>query len=689
MHFLYPSFLFALALLAIPVIIHLFNFRRYQKVYFSNVQFLKSIQEQHSSRRNVKERLILAARLLALLFLVLAFARPFIPGRHAENTGPRQLVSIFIDNSYSMQNLNREGSLLDDAKRRAKEIAGAYSNNDRFQLLTQDFEGRHQRLLTKDEFDDEVDAVKISSLNHNLQQVIYRQQNLLDMQPGSERSVYILSDFQKNITGSQPVKADTSLHVSLVQLKASTPANVAVDSAWLLSAIHRPGETEKMIVKLRNYSDKPSVKIPLKLSINGRQKALGGFTIPAHASQIDTLTFSGLEFGWQRGQISLQDNPITFDNTFYLSFNVRQTMPVLLIDGGTPNIFLKSVFGADRFFAVKRVPEGNVDYASLSTYPLIAISDVRLLSPGLSQQLSTYVKKGGTLVVFPAADADINNYKGFLQGMGAAWPQQLLTENIKVSSLNLQNPVFKNIFESFPQNPDLPVVNKYFQLASAVQARGENLMQLQNGQPFWAGYNSGAGKVYVTAVPLTEEFSNLPRHALFVPVMFRIALLSGREQPLFYNIGHDEVLETAPIQSSEKELLKLVMGNQSIIPDVRQQEGSTLLYLSDQLQRTGLYDLKKRDSTVAVIAFNDNRSESDMSYYTPAELDKLVPEAKGVMETSKASLKDVVSTANFGIQLWKVCIILALICLAIEILLIRFYKTGKGVILRSGETSPV
>src|SRR6202000_801294 len=106
MHFLYPAFLFALISLAIPILIHLFNFRKYQKVYFSNVQFLKEINEQQSSRRNLKERLILAARLLALFFLVLAFTRPYISNQHSENAGSQQLVSVFVDNSYSMQTLN-------------------------------------------------------------------------------------------------------------------------------------------------------------------------------------------------------------------------------------------------------------------------------------------------------------------------------------------------------------------------------------------------------------------------------------------------------------------------------------------------------------------------------------------------------------------------------------------------------
>jgi hypothetical protein len=675
MHFLYPAFLFALLSLAIPILVHLFNFRRYQKVYFSNVQFLKEIQEQQSSRRNLKERLILAARLLALLFLVLAFARPYIADHNNTNAGAQRIISIFLDNSYSMQTLNREGSLLDEAKRRAKEIGSGYSMNDKFQLLTQDFEGKQQRLLSRDEFNDAVDAVKISPRSRTLQQIIDRQQNLLTLQPGASRSIDIISDFQKNSTNGRSLKVDTGIHISLIQLGANTPANVAVDSVWLLSAIHRPGETEKLVVKLHNYAGETATKIPLKLAINGEQKALGAFTINARSIQNDTLTFSGLKAGWQRGEITLQDNPVTFDNQFYFTFNVKQQMPVLLIDGGTANPYLKAVFATDKFFNATRVPDGNVDYAGLGTYPLIIISDVKAISAGLSQQLKTYVSKGGTLAVFPDMDADLANYKLFLQQMGAAYPEKLLTENIKVSSLNLQNPVFKNIFEELPQNPDLPVIKKYYQLSNA--GNNESLMQVQGGQTFWAGYHSGKGRVYVAAVPLNEDFSNLPRHALFVPIMFRIALLSGHDQPLFYTLGHDENIETTPIPSSEKQLLKLVKGKQSVIPDVKQQEGSTLLYVSDQLQETGIYDLKKQDSTVSVMAFNDNRSESDLQYYTPAELDKILPDKGAVIEANKGSVKDIVSRVDFGVQLWKLCIILALIFLAAEILLTRFYKTDK------------
>jgi hypothetical protein len=440
------------------------------------------------------------------------------------------------------------------------------------------------------------------------------------------------------------------------------------------------------VVRLRNYADKAAEKVPLKLMVNGVQKALGSFTVNARSAQTDTLSFSGLQEGWQRAEIQLQDNPVTFDNRFYLTFNVSNRLPVLLINAGQPNKYLSAVFSSDAFFAPKQVNDGNIDYAGLSAYPVIVVSDVKTISAGLAQQLKTYTSKGGTLMVFPAADADISSYQAFLQPMGAAWPEKLNTEATKVSAINLQSQVFKNIFEASPQNPDLPQVKKYYSLSSAGKP-GEYLMQLQAGQPLWQGYRTGKGKVYLAAVALNEDFSNLPVHALFVPVMFRIALLSGHDQPLFYTIGSNAPIETVPLQSTEKQLVKLVKGNQTIIPDVKQQEGSTMLYLPGQLAETGIYELKKQDSTAAVLAFNDNRSESDLTYLSAAELDKLFPKNTTLVNGNKLNADSIAGTTNTGLQLWKLCIILALIFLAAETLLIRYFKTHQQTVSQPGRST--
>lgn len=684
MLFVYPAFLFGLLSLAIPVVIHLFHFRQYKKVYFSNVQFLKNIQQQQSSRKNLKKLLILITRLLALFFLVLAFARPFIPVRKNINIVKMHLVSVFVDNSYSMLTVSREGSLLDEARRSAKEIASGYGINDRFQLLTQDFEGRHQRLLNRDEFNDEVDKIKISPQSRQLQQIVNRQQSLLNTEFGGDKALYVISDFQKNMFSRKAVQADSTVALNLVKLKPNLLANIAVDSVWLLNAVHRPGESEKFVVQLHNYADEKAEKVPLKLLVNGEQKALGSFTLNARGVQNDTLNFSGLKPGWQQAEIDLQDNPVNFDNQFYFTFKVQQQMQLLLVDGGTPNKYIKAVFNTDAFFKVQTVHNGNVDYAGLAAYPLVIISDVKAISTGLAQQLKTYVSKGGTLLVFPVDGADVASYKTLLQPIEADYPDKVLTNGGKVARINLQNPVFKNTFEQLPQNPDLPLVERYYDLVGTSHSGRENLLELAGGKTFFGVYPFGKGKTYVSAVPLDDSYSNLAHHALLVPLMFRIALLSGHDPTLFYTIGGDEAVETLPVQSTDKAVLKLHKDQQTIIPDVRQQEGSTLLYLSDQVREPGNYRLQKQDSLMAVLAFNNSRSESDLSYMDDAELKAQISGKQStVLQAGAASLKDTVAKTNIGLELWKLCIILALISLAAEILLIRFYQSEKQVVLET------
>ncbi|MCX6185937.1 MAG: BatA domain-containing protein, partial [Bacteroidetes bacterium] len=79
MQFVYPGFLFALFAISIPIIIHLFNFRRYKKIVFSDIRFLKQVIEKNQKQQNIKNWLVLLCRILAISFLVIAFAQPYLP----------------------------------------------------------------------------------------------------------------------------------------------------------------------------------------------------------------------------------------------------------------------------------------------------------------------------------------------------------------------------------------------------------------------------------------------------------------------------------------------------------------------------------------------------------------------------------------------------------------------------------
>lgn len=677
MKFLFPGFLFALFTIAIPVIIHLFNFRKFKKIYFSNVTFLKEIQQQTSSSRNLKNLLLLLARVLIIIFLVLAFARPYIPDKNQENSGfQQQAVSIYIDNSYSMETLNKEGSLLDEAKRRAKEIASAYSINDKYQLLTNDFEGKHQRLLSYEEFTKAVDDVKISPLNRNLQQVIDRQTEVFSGEPNSSKTIYILSDFQQNFASNPSLNVDSSVSVRFVRLEANELANISVDSVWFVSPVHRPNETERLVVQLKNNSDKAAENVPVKVLIDGKPKALGSLNLKARGTSKDTLSFSGLNPGWKKGEVVITDYPVVFDDNFYFTFKVQQTMPVLAINMTGENPFIRAVYKAEKFFDYQSVPVGNINYSQLASNPFIILTSTDNISPGLAEQLKTYVQNGGSLMIYPSLEESLSGLKILTQALGTDIPQSISNQEAKVSDINLQHPIFKGVFSQLPNKLDLPVAKKYVQFSSLSRTTKQNILQFPGRRNFLSQYSIGKGKAYLSAVSLNEESSNFVRHSIFVPIMYQIAFLSLRDNRLFYTIGKDQFLETNKITLSASQSLKLKKENFEAIPDVRSSDKGTRLFVSDQIREKGTYQLLKGDSILSIFAFNDSRLESDLSYLSKSELGEKLPGNKlEIFSPGKASLLNSIKAVNNGVQLWKLCLILALVFLAVEILLVRFYKT--------------
>ena len=133
MNFLIPQFLWALLLLIIPLIIHLFNFRRYKKVVFSNVSMLKEIETQSRKTKQLKKWLILLSRLMALSSLILAFALPYFPNQ--SGLFSRKLVSIYIDNSQSMLAEGENGQLFENAKNKARQIIRNLPKNSEIQII--------------------------------------------------------------------------------------------------------------------------------------------------------------------------------------------------------------------------------------------------------------------------------------------------------------------------------------------------------------------------------------------------------------------------------------------------------------------------------------------------------------------------------------------------------------------------
>lgn len=679
MNFLYPGFLFALISVAIPVIIHLFNFRKFKKVYFSNVQLLKEVEQQNSSKEKLKNLLILLSRILAITFLVLAFAQPYIPDHHQKTTVANNIISVYIDNSYSMEAINKDGSLLDEAKRRAKELVKGFGINDRFQLLTNDFEGKHQRLLNQEAFLKALDDVKISAATRNLQQLLNRQGNILT---GAENKYsFLISDFQKNISTGNKLETRPDIQYSFLKLNANILSNVAVDSVWILSPNHQPGANERLVVQLKNYSEEEAKNVPLKLNINNQQKGLGAVTIPAGKTVKDTLNFSGLAAGWQKGIITIKDFPVTFDDTLSFSFKVDESFPVLSINGSNAGNYIKALFATDTYYKLTENAESNINYSNFANYGLIVLNGLKNPSTGLAQQLKTYISGGGTVVLFPDLDADIKVYNPFLSALSLPTIQLLTTAATKVDQIDLQNPIFKTVFEEIPKNLDLPTVNRYYSFSETNTSNKEDIMTLPGRKSFFSKYGIGNGQVYLAASGLNANDGNLARHPVFVPLIYRLALSGGNENPLYYNLGNDNALASKKIVLGKNQTLKIVADHFEAIPEIRQADGKTLIYIADQIKNAGFYSLKLADSLLAVYSFNNGRTESDMHYLSKTALEQLAGKSNlKIFDTDKDAVKLIAGGNKIGQTLWKLCLILSLIFIAAEILLIRFFNNTKRTI---------
>ena len=329
MNFTYPAFLFALSAIAIPIIIHLFNFRRFKTVYFSNVRFLKEVKEETQAKSKLKNLLVLLARILALIFLVLAFAQPFIPSENKKVSVGDKTISIFIDNSFSMDAVNKNGTLLGDAKKRALEIVAAYKPTDRIQLLTNDFEGKHQRLVNKEEFAELLDEVKISPATRSLSEIMSRQMDVLQQSTNKIKSSYIISDFQKSIVNLDNIKNDTSVNFNLIPLTAAEKNNVYIDTCWFETPVRQFNQVEKLHVRIKNVSDKAVENNSIKLFVNNVQKTPASFTVDKDAETEVILSFASKESGIQQCRVEINDYPVTFDDKFYFSFEVAKNIELL------------------------------------------------------------------------------------------------------------------------------------------------------------------------------------------------------------------------------------------------------------------------------------------------------------------------------------------------------------------------
>lgn len=677
MAFLYPSFLWALTALAIPIAIHLFQLRRFKRLDFPNVRFLQAVSQQTRARKKVQHWLVLLARCLALACLVLAFAQPYVPATGSTDPTGKQAVSINIDDSWSMDATNGNGRLLDQARKAAQDAVLAYDATTEFQVVTTRATGRQQLLIGRDEALDAVGQVQAGPFSRPLSKVLARQREALARSEAPRKRALVFADLQRTTTDPENWTDDPMVRTVLVPLPGSDQANLSVDSAWFDTPVRRTGQSEALHVRIRNYGERALVDVPLRLAVNGKQRALASFAVEADTHVDTVLRFTSDQAGPQWGTISISDQPVTFDDELHLAWTVAPAINVLLIGGADAKSdeAITSVFSADSAFRLTSAALHDVRPEQVKTADLILVNALTEAPSGVSQVVADRVRQGASLALFPNAE-DGSLLNNLLAPMMAGTFGPRDTASLKVDAIDLRQPFYRDVFSDIPANVDLPVVRTRFRLSTP--AGSDALLRLQDGKAFLVKVASGRGSVYLGAAPLSESGGTFTRHALFVTSLLRMAELSRPMGALYHTMGRDAeaTLDVVP----QGDAVPHLIGPDGVdrVPALRRSGGSPALLLDNEDLPTGSHTVVLGTDTVQRIAVNASRTESDLGAWPIDEL-KSVLQQRGlttfeVLDAEGAGLSVSLTALDHGTKYWTWFVVLALLFLILEVALLRLLK---------------
>lgn len=646
MNFVFPSFLWALFVLAVPVIVHLFNFRRAKKLYYSNTQLLHEIKQETTQKRNLKKYLILASRLLGLFFLVLAFAQPFLPAEEAANS--KNTVVIYLDNSYSMSAVNGQLRAVDEGAEIVKKIAAAFPKETRFKFITNDFAPSSHSYKSGLEVIDLVSQIRLSPYSRSWK-------NISSRIGESNAMVFWISDFQKSTLG-QVVVADSTQTVRLVPVKLPDVSNVFIDTAFL----KRPwagGEENVLYVKLRNSGARKADGLVCKLNMNNMQAASATLTIEANSTTTAQFDVSG-EPGASRAIISIADFPVSFDNDFFIALNPAPPSRIVNILGNDFSPYIKNVFANKELFQYAEFSLARPDYQTLSKADLAILNGADKMDEALGAALKNFILRGGRLLLLPSMNVNVAVF-GSLLPLPLSKSAEVATMALEIP--DMKNPFFENIFETREVNLQMPAAKKRL-----LWSDPEAVLKYKDGTPFLSQFDN----VYVMAAVPTDENTNFGTHALFVPVMYKIAAYNKKDfQSLYTRLSSPWVALSADSLPPNQQVKW--MGSKEIIPAQTFRGGQLVMQLPPQEMSAGFYAVTAKD-TLALLAFNQDKAESEMETYSPKEMEAWKNKNTTILDADKISAE--IQRRFIGTPLWKIMIALALTALLAEVLFIRFLK---------------
>ncbi len=666
MTFANPIFLWGFLALLIPIIIHLFNFRKTKRVVFSSTRFLREVKESNQKKRKLKEWLILTSRLLFITFIVLAFAQPFKNGEQQDSAGQ---VIIHIDNSLSMEGEFASGiKKIDQGVKLTQDIVNAYPDTYRFQLYTNSSPSRLSTYKSAEEILDE-----LSSLNTDFQigNPLQFTKDLIEESGSDYKEVYVVSDFQVNdVTADEFLPADSIRQFNFLAIEGTISSNVFIDSTYLASPFFIKGEPNSLVVRLRNSGSQDTGEIPVRLIVNGDNQGSTSTRISAESSTEVNFPINVDVEESAQVSIVIDDFPNTYDNQFDLVLRGQDRIKIIQLGESGSSPFLEGVYGNEALFDFSYYPQSNVDYTLLEEADLIVLNEIDDLSSPLASNINSFMADGGAVLIIPSETMQLNSFsllEGFSMIRSSTEPSLS-----QFSQPDIENPLFSDVFTELESNIELPSARAEYMLPS----QRNTFITLRNGTPFLVATGE-LGNLYSFASPLSDDFTNLPRHALFVPLMYKMASLSRQSSNSLYHYTNSSFVSLKVEGANTNDIFTLVNENEEFIPDQRMVGNRLIMNLQEGFLRPGFYEVRQGDDIVSILAFNLPKGESIQQFLNAAQLTRVAEFISNlnISETQELNnFEQKLSSRFSGFPLWKYALLIAVFFFVCEILIIRFIK---------------
>ncbi|OGC85209.1 MAG: hypothetical protein A2W07_04110 [candidate division Zixibacteria bacterium RBG_16_43_9] len=688
--FLYPTLLWALLAVAIPILIHLFSRQRVKKIDFSSLIFLKSLEKTRLRAIKIKSLILLLIRSLIIFFVVLAFARPSAKTGFASKLGAKAKSSILflIDNSYRMGYETKKGSLLSLALKKGEELLKAYKEGDELYLVT--YNSIPQEFLSYSTFDSSLisRALRETELTFepaDLDQGLRAGFDLLSQSKNENKEIYLFTELKNRelpfLERWNKIFKDKGMKLFIVRLSDELKENWGIKKIEVEGALEKETPFEiKGIVS--NYSQKPVQSLLLSLYLDGKRVSQTNLDLKGGEEKKFDFTQQAIEAGLHSGYVEISDDNLLADNKRFFAFNLPEKIEVLLVgDKGGKEDYLRLALNpkgeGKNQIELTQIDSKFFSRAELSNYQVIVFSSLSGIGSEDLKRLDKFLNSGrGVLFFFGKGEEDVyaevcrkylnSTLKGKSDFSGKG--QGFLT----LEKMDLFHPVFqpyKGLDKTkFPQL-------KFFSIYEVTPGKkAKVLANFSSGVPALLESSSGSGKILAFFSSYESEFSDLGEHTIFVPFMRRSvgylcsSLFSSEE----FLVGEKIRKE---FESPKIEKVELVDPDNFKVTLIPEPFKDKLVLKLDEIKKPGIYKLQSGDEVIDQIAVNLDSRDSDFDPFTDSELKNNLKDSPNLLVIGpEQDLEQEVLKTRYGKELSKNFLWLALVFLILEMYLAKSRK---------------